>query len=248
MNNLGKNKDFVIEKNKDNFYKLSNYKDKKYGGFTICAFSDKNFSNLIGSGSVSFNNLKNISCEGISKTNYNPNLNNFNIIQNLFENKGLMVHPNYQGYNIGEILVNLRKYSTELFFSKHKTILLTEIAVGNNSSLISSYKCGFKVLKKYIASDGVECFLLYTPLSKKTAIITGFNRVKSLIDFNIKKESKLKISEEEKDKIRNNFNIHIKKMLNIDSYNKYFKELNNFQLVNDCFQKQEKIKNCYGVK
>lgn len=171
------------------------------------------------------------------------------MIESLFENKGLMVHPNYRGSQIGEILVNLRKYSTELFLSKHKTMLLTEIAVGNNPSLISSYKCGFKALKKYTASDGVECFLLYTPLSKKTAIATGFNKTKSLVDFPIKKESKIKISKKEKDKIASNFENQILNIAKINDYNNIYnyktvKELYNFQtlkMANNSFLEQEKI-------
>ncbi len=163
-----------------------------------------------------------------------------------------MVHPKYHNCCIGEALFNLGSLFTKLFFPKNKTMLMTEIAVGNNPSLASSHKSGFKALKKYTAFDGVECFLLYKVLSKKIAVATDFDKKKSLVSFPIKKESKIKISEEEKNKIKNNFNNHIEKLLNITNINnnfnsKFLEELYIFQLANNCFSKKEKIGN-YFIK
>ena len=155
------NESFLIEKDFNTFKKLSDMTS----GITIGAFCN---GQLIGQTSVDFTNLKDKKC--ISKdlnslVNYYPS--GVKGIEYIFEVKGTMIHPDYQGIGIAKKLAKLLEDQIKLKYQQeyNKILLVSEIAVENEPNLKATSKSGFKKLQKYIAFDGVECYLTYKPLS-----------------------------------------------------------------------------------
>lgn len=171
---------FLTEKTKEDFAKLSDL----INGITIGAF-DIETEQLIGQTSFSLKNLKDEQCEvyeGDPKVPYNPEaLAGFGCVNQLLEIKGTIVLPSYRGGNLSRELVNFGIKVLEDKFGENNIVLLAEVATENKANLHIRMKDGFKALKKYVASDGVECYLLYKPLGEELAQKIEFEAAKCLV-------------------------------------------------------------------
>lgn len=175
---------FLTKKTESDFAILSDLQN----GITIGAF-DIATGELIGQTSFSLKNLKDKQCEvskGAQQVAYNPTsvCPGFECIKQLLEIKGIIVHSDYNGGGLSQHLIDfgIAVLKDKDKFKDDSIALVMEIDTANKVNLHVRMKDGFKVLQKYIASDGVECYLLYKPLGEELVQKTGFDTVKSIIE------------------------------------------------------------------
>lgn len=170
---------FVIKKTEDDFKKLTD----NINGITVGIFDNTN-GKLVGKTSIKLKNLKGLSCDvanGIKTTNYIPATLDCSKIDYAFEITGTMVHPDYNGMNLSK---DLGVFLEDIIKAKMQSnvLLLEEIATTNVINIHVANSSGFKALQIYTASDGIECYLYYKPINKKLEILTGFDKVDSIVN------------------------------------------------------------------
>lgn len=169
----GEQKGFITQKSASVFMALTDM----HHGITVGIF-DSETHKLIGQSSVSFTNLKDVKCDvfkGTKPTAYNPDSLDCTPVTKIFEVKGTMVHPDYNGMKLSTDLAIHIEDIVKAMYSSIKTMLMAEVATSNATNLHVCQKSGFKALQKYVASDNVECYLLYKPMDKKLMVATGFS-------------------------------------------------------------------------
>ena len=171
------NEGFITQKTCETFKKLRSIKD----GITVGIF-DNNTKKLIGQSSVDFKNLKNLPCkifEGTTPTNYNPSEFDCEKIDNIFEIKGTMVDLRYNGMNLATKMSEYIEFIVKDMYPN--TILMNEVAESNKCNLHVCSKNGFKPLKKYVAFDGVKCYLLYKPVGLTLSASIRLKKARKLL-------------------------------------------------------------------
>ncbi len=172
------NEGFITIKTAENFKNLSNLKN----GITVGIFDDKT-GQLIGQSSVSFENLNGKECESFvdtDKISYNPSNLMCDNIKNIFEVKGTMINPDYGGMGLAQAMALYLEKAVLKIYS-HNTMLVAEVAKDNEVNLHVCEKTGFKALQKYVAFDGVECYLLYKPIGVNLEHNINFEKTNSIL-------------------------------------------------------------------
>ncbi|MDD2839793.1 MAG: hypothetical protein PHY80_01535 [Rickettsiales bacterium] len=172
---------FLTEKTELDFARLTNLED----GITIGAI-DLATGKLIGQTSFSLKNLKGEHCEvfeGTPQVAYNPEiLAGFDCIKQFLEIKGTIVQSDYNGGGLSQHLIDFGIAVLKNKFKDDSIVLLAEVAADNKVNLHVRLKDGFKALQKYVASDGVRCYLLYKPLGEELAQKIKFDAAKSIVE------------------------------------------------------------------